>query len=82
MSEILEGQVAATSKLRIIDSDIHPTLRMEKDLDPYLSTRWRNHIAEYGKLGHIGYAARNTYPRFMPQTSRRDAWPPSGGPPR
>ena len=81
MSQVLDREVTAATKLRIIDSDIHPTLRTEKDLDPYLSSRWRKHIAEYGKLGHVGYAARNTYPRFMPATSRRDAWPPNGGPP-
>jgi hypothetical protein len=27
------------------------------------------------------YAARGTYPRFSPNTSRRDSWPPNGGAP-
>jgi predicted TIM-barrel fold metal-dependent hydrolase len=83
MSEILERPPSAeqATKLRIIDSDIHPTLRLDSDLDPFLPARWRQHIAEYGKLGHGPYAKRNTYPRFQPALSRRDAWPPNGGPP-
>jgi predicted TIM-barrel fold metal-dependent hydrolase len=83
MSEILERRPATeqTAKLRIIDSDIHPALRLESDLDPFLSARWRQHIAEYGKLGRGPYAKRGTYPRFQPALSRRDAWPPNGGPP-
>jgi predicted TIM-barrel fold metal-dependent hydrolase len=81
MSEVLEPGVETRTRLRIIDSDIHPSLRLDSDLDPFLSERWRRHIAEYGKLGHGPYAARNTYPRFMPNTARRDAWPPGGAPP-
>jgi len=81
MSEVLERQPDQATKLRIIDSDIHPSLRSESDLNPYLSVRWRQHIAEYGKLGRGPYARRNTYPRFQPNLARRDAWPPGGGPP-
>ena len=82
MSEVLEDRPATqASKLRIIDSDIHPTLRSEADLNPFLAERWRRHIAEYGKLGRGPYAARNTYPRFQPFLSRRDSFPPNGGPP-
>jgi predicted TIM-barrel fold metal-dependent hydrolase len=83
MSEILERapSVEQPAKLRIIDSDVHPNLRLESDLDPFLSARWREHIREYGKLARGPYAKRNTYPRFQPALSRRDAWPPNGGPP-
>ena len=81
MSEVLDRQTSTETKLRIIDSDIHPSLRAESDLNPWLSERWKKHIAEYGKLGHGPYAARNTYPRFLPNTARRDAWPPGGAPP-
>jgi predicted TIM-barrel fold metal-dependent hydrolase len=80
-TELRERQAGPSSKLAIIDSDIHPSLRTPRDLDPFLSARWRKHIAEYGKLGHGPYAMRNTYPRFMPNTARRDAWPPGGFPP-
>ncbi len=81
MGEALERSTATETRLRIIDSDIHPALARESDLNPYLSARWQNHIAEYGKLARGPYAARGTYPRFMPNTARRDAWPPSGAPP-
>ena len=36
-------------------------------------------MAEYGKFNCGIYADRGTYPRFSPNTSRRDAWPPGGG---
>src|ERR1700733_3691508 len=81
MSEVLERRTQAKGKAAIIDSDIHPTLRTPGDLDPFLSARWRKHIAEYGTPGHGPFVFRNTYPRFMPNTARRDAWPPSGGAP-
>jgi predicted TIM-barrel fold metal-dependent hydrolase len=83
MSEVLERlpEAGGRQKLRLIDSDIHPALRNASDLDPYLSERWRRHIAEYGKRGRGPYALRNTYPRFMPNTARRDAWPENGAPP-
>ena len=65
---------AADTRLGIIDCDIHPSLRPGA-LNKYLSERWREHLAEYGKLNCGIYADRGTYPRFSPATSRRDAWP-------
>ena len=67
-------------RLGIIDCDIHPYPKVGA-LDQYLSERWRKHIAEYGQFTPGTYAARGTYPRFAPNTSRRDSWPPSGGAP-
>ena len=64
----------------IIDCDIHPYPKTGA-LNAYLSERWRKHLSEYGKLNCGPFADRGTYPRFSPNTSRRDAWPPSGGPP-
>src|SRR5262245_52455198 len=69
----------AKSRLRLIDCDIHPYLRTPRDLDPFLSARWRQHLTEYGEGTRGIYAARGTYPRFMPNTCRRDAWPAGGG---
>jgi len=60
----------AKTRLRIIDCDIHPYLGTPRALDPFLSARWRQHLAEYGKGTRGIYAARGTYPRFMPNTSR------------
>jgi uncharacterized protein len=69
-----------SSRLGIIDCDIHPYPKAGA-LNAYLSERWRNHLAEYGKFTCGPYADRGTYPRFSPAVSRRDAWPPNGGAP-
>ena len=74
-------KVEARSRLRMIDCDIHPAMATPRALDPFLSARWRQHLAEYGKGGREIYAARGNYPRFAPNTARRDAWPPGGQPP-
>jgi uncharacterized protein len=71
---------STNSQIGIIDCDIHPYPKPGA-LNAYLSERWRNHLATYGKFNCGPYADRGTYPRFSPNTSRRDAWPPSGGPP-
>lgn len=71
----------APTRLRVIDCDIHPSLRAPDDLNPFLPQRWRQHLAEYGKFTRGIYAARGNYPRFMPATARRDAWPAGGFPP-
>jgi len=55
-----------------IDCDVHPELDFEKDLYPYLSTRWREHVKPYGIRTYSGA----TYPRF--QNRREDAFPPNG----
>jgi len=56
----------------IIDCDVHNELDSEKDLYPYLSQRWRDHIDAYGIRNYTG----GYYPRFMDH--RADACPPSG----
>jgi uncharacterized protein len=79
--DVLERRADAEAKIGIIDCDIHPAMKSPRALDPYLSARWRKHLAEYGKFNCGIYADRGTYPRFSPATSRRDAWPPGGGSP-
>ena len=79
--DVLERRADAEATLGIIDCDIHPSMKSPRALDPYLSARWRKHLAEYGKFNCGIYADRGTYPRFSPATSRRDAWPPGGGSP-
>ena len=69
-----------SSRLGIIDCDIHPYPKAGA-LNKYLSERWRNHVFQYGKFNCGPYADRGTYPRFSPNTSRRDSWPPNGGSP-
>lgn len=65
----------------IVDCDIHPVLRDADALKPFLPKRWQAHLAEYGDPQNGPYADRGGYPRYVPQTARHDAWPPSGGPP-
>jgi predicted TIM-barrel fold metal-dependent hydrolase len=55
-----------------IDCDHHPEIDSVKDLYPYLSQRWRDHIDAYGTRGTAG----GYYPRFMDHIE--DARPPSG----
>jgi len=38
----------ARSKLKIIDCDIHPSLRSREDLFPFLEKRWQDHLRTYG----------------------------------
>jgi predicted TIM-barrel fold metal-dependent hydrolase len=71
----------AKSRLRIIDSDIHPALAHPAALHPFLSAHWVEHLTQYGIRPHGVYAGNGTYPRFTPNTARRDAWPPNGQPP-
>src|SRR5262249_32518891 len=72
----------ATQKLAIVDCDIHPVQRAKSDLAPFMSARWREHMATFG--GHIRqglWAGQNVYPRMMAGGRRRDSFPPNGGPP-
>src|SRR5215208_2712363 len=56
----------------LIDCDFHNELDSIKDLYPYLSQRWRDHIETFGLHGPSG----GNFPRFMDH--REDARPPSG----
>ncbi len=76
-----ETSAPGQTRLRIIDSDIHPSLDSPTALYPWLSKQWQEHHTQYGNRPHGVYAGRGTYPRFTPNTARRDAWPPSGKPP-
>src|SRR3954462_7053312 len=80
-SNTLDHAGPTRSRLGVVDCDIHPTLAHPKALYPYLSQTWRDHLDQYGTFQHTIYAGRGTYPRFTPNTARRDAWPPTGGPP-
>lgn len=60
------------SRRALIDCDFHNEIDSIKDLYPYLSQRWRDHIEAYGTHGPTGAY----YPRFMDH--REDARPPSG----
>jgi uncharacterized protein len=62
----------ARTRRALIDCDFHNELDSIKDLYPYLSQHWRDHLDSYGARGALGAY----YPRFMDH--REDARPPSG----
>jgi predicted TIM-barrel fold metal-dependent hydrolase len=70
------SQTSALEGLTIVDSDVHPLTAHR--LPDYLSARWREYLAIYGRrnLGTRGVA-----PAQRPFASRLDASPPDGGPP-
>lgn len=66
----------------IVDSDIHPApARGGASLKPYMPQQWRDHMDQYGDPHNGPYASVYGYPRYMPGTARRDAWPSNGGRP-
>ncbi len=63
----------------IIDSDIHPfPSHGGETLKPYLAKQWRDHMDQFGDPHYGPYATVFGYPRYMPATARRDAWPEDG----
>ena len=64
----------------IADCDIHPARKSLKDLYPYLARRWHEHLEAYGKHPYQGMMEGPPYPKAQPNASRRDAYPPEGGP--
>ena len=86
MSEVLDRpldqqDIPAKTRLRIIDCDIHPSLHSRADLNPFLAKRWQEHMKTYGDHLRTPYIGTTPYPRSSPLIARRDAWPPTGGPP-
>jgi predicted TIM-barrel fold metal-dependent hydrolase len=69
----------ARSQVAIADCDIHPAVRSQEDLNPWLSRRWQAHLAEFGAGRRLGMQNGPAYPKGQPNASRRDAYPPEGG---
>jgi predicted TIM-barrel fold metal-dependent hydrolase len=69
------------TRLAVVDCDIHPQMRANTDLFPFLSERWRNHMTTYGNFQRQALGDTLAYPRMTPDVARRDAWPPGGAPP-
>src|SRR5246127_1959304 len=78
---MLEQEATATTRLRLIDCDVHPSLRSRADLNEFLPKRWQEHLKIYGDHLRTPYIGTTPYPRSSPLIARRDAWPPTGGPP-
>ena len=47
---------------------------------PYLAKRWHAHLETYDKHPYQGMMEGPPYPKAQPNASRRDAYPPEGGP--
>ena len=69
------------TRLAVVDCDIHPQMRANTDLFPFLAERWRNHMMTYGNSQRQALGETLAYPRMTPDVARRDAWPPGGAPP-
>ena len=70
----------AAVKTAIADCDIHPARASKTELYPYLATRWHAHLETYDKHQYQGMMEGPPYPKAQPNASRRDAYPPEGGP--
>ena len=67
-----QRQPAPSRPPAFIDCDLHNELDSTRDLYPYLSKRWRDHLDTYGASGpNAGW-----YPRFLDH--REESRPPSG----
>ncbi len=80
-SALLERESAQQTRLGLIDCDVHHALRSPKDLYPYLSARWREHLATYGSRRPTPFTGSSPFFKSAPALSRKDAWPPNGGSP-
>ena len=67
-------------KTAIADCDIHPARATATELYPFLAKRWHAHLETYGKHAYQGMMEGPPYPKAQPNASRRDAYPPEGGP--
>jgi len=67
------------SKLAIADGDIHPAVRSESDLYPFMAKQWIQQLQTFGRRPRQGWAVGPAYPKSQPNASRRDAFPPEGG---
>jgi predicted TIM-barrel fold metal-dependent hydrolase len=70
-----------SSVLAIADCDIHPSWNTPKQLYPYLSRRWQEHLELYGTPHRHGLQKGTPYPKGNATGQRADAWPPNGGRP-
>ena len=54
----------ASSRLTIVDCDIHPAFRAPADLHPFLPARWRDHMTTFGEHLRQGLSGQLAYPRM------------------
>jgi predicted TIM-barrel fold metal-dependent hydrolase len=78
--DLPEPAVAVSAKTAIADCDIHPARATKTELYPYLASRWHQHLESYEMQPYHGMMEGPPYPKAQPNASRRDAYPPEGGP--
>ncbi len=75
-----EQAASRDAKTAIADCDIHPARATRTELYPFLARRWQEHLETYDKHAYQGMMEGPPYPKAQPNASRRDAYPPEGGP--
>jgi uncharacterized protein len=70
----------AAQRLMVVDCDIHPTYRTISELFPFMSERWRDHMATFGTHFRHGLTGQLPYPRMMAAGMRVDSFPEDGPP--
>ncbi len=78
---LLDRDAPGQAKLGIVDCDVHHATRSPRDLYPYLSQKWRDHLATYGSRRPSPFLGTSPFFKSAPALSRKDSWPPNGGPP-
>src|ERR1700753_3050576 len=71
MSEVLDRPLSkeeqnAHNRVRLIDCDVHPSLRSRADLNEFLPKRWQEHLKTYGDHLRTPYIGTTPYPRSAP----------------
>src|ERR1700761_5470921 len=78
--DLPEQAAASETKIAIADCDIHPARATKTELYPFLAKRVREHLETYDKHAYQGMMEGPPFPKAQPNASRRDAYPPEGGP--
>src|SRR3984957_1705151 len=73
-------QLDARAKTALADCDIHPARATATELYAFLAQRWHEHPETFGKHPYQGMMEGPPYPKAQPNASRRDSYPPEGGP--
>jgi uncharacterized protein len=78
--DLPEQSATTAAKTAIADCDIHPARATKTELYPFLAKCWQEHLETYEKHAYQGMMEGPPYPKAQPNASRRDAYPPEGGP--
>jgi uncharacterized protein len=80
--DLPDTAVVAASRLTIADCDLHLGPASLRELYPFMDQRWQAHLETFGAIHRTGLQnGLPSYVKAQPAAARRDAWPPSGGPP-